>query len=217
MRQKQEIFTTGNIKVKHFHQNNKIVIATLNQNKIKEYQSILAPHGFEAISPEDVGLKLQFDETGATYAENAMIKAKALSALTDMIVLADDSGLSVKALDGFPGLHSHRFMLGKNDAEKNLALIEKLLPFADKSAEFICAIALILPGQIPQIFTGVAPGYILPKPIGQQGFGYDPIFYSTEASAPFATLSLSEKNRFSHRGKATSQLLAYLKTLTTIH
>ncbi|MFA5224952.1 MAG: RdgB/HAM1 family non-canonical purine NTP pyrophosphatase [Bacilli bacterium] len=189
----------------------KIIIATLNPNKIREYRQILTPLGYEAISPIEVNIPLNFVEDGQTFTDNALIKARALAKLIDAAILADDSGLEINALDGFPGLHSHRFLLGASDDEKNLEIINMMKSQQDKTAQFICVIALILPFQAPQIFKGIAPGYILDLPQGKNGFGYDPIFFSFEANAPFATLSTEEKNRYSHRGKATAQLVAYLK------
>lgn len=188
----------------------KIIIATANLHKLEEYAAILTPLGYQVVLPRDLGLTLDFEETGTSFAENALIKAKAVKK-EGYAVLADDSGLEIRALDHRPGLYSHRFYAELSQVEKNAKVIELLKGKEDRFARFVAVIALILPNDEPQFFTGIAPGYIMDEAVGAQGFGYDPIFFSLEANAPFATLSMDEKNRYSHRGKACQLLLTYLE------
>ncbi|MGI6714194.1 MAG: RdgB/HAM1 family non-canonical purine NTP pyrophosphatase [Bacilli bacterium] len=188
----------------------KIIIATANHHKLEEYSAIFTPLGYQVFLPADLGLKLEFTETGTSFKENALIKAKSVHK-EGYAVLADDSGLEIAALDNRPGLYSHRFYAELSQTEKNAKVLELLQGKEDRFARFIAVIALILPNQAPRFFTGIAPGYIMKEPIGDHGFGYDPIFFSFEANAPFATLSMGEKNRYSHRGKATKLLLEFLE------
>ena len=145
------------------------------------------------------------------------LKAKALAEFTKMPVIADDSGLNVVALNNFPGIHSSRFAdsCGGNKFA-NPELIKKLEPYEDKSAFFTCVITLLNVEDKPLVFKGICPGRILPKPEGEGGFGYDPIFYSDEAKMCFGTAPEEVKNKYSHRAKAMEQLVAYLKSKNLI-
>lgn len=168
-------------------------------------------------SPKELGINVNPDENGETYEANSLIKANALAVFTKMPVIADDSGLNVVALNNFPGIHSSRFAdsCGGNKFA-NPELIKKLEPYEDKSAFFACVITLVNVEDKPIVFKGICPGKILAKPEGEGGFGYDPIFYSSEAKACFGTASEEIKNKYSHRAKAMEQLIEYLKSKNLI-
>ncbi|NLI94975.1 MAG: RdgB/HAM1 family non-canonical purine NTP pyrophosphatase [Erysipelotrichaceae bacterium] len=187
------------------------VLASGNKNKFKEFELLLRPLKIKLISISELGISLDgVSEDGKTYAENALIKANAVAKHTSLPIIADDSGLSINALDGFPGLNSDRFLFGESAANKNDAVINLMENVSDRSASFFAAIALINYQEEPLVFIGEAKGEILKKQVGSHGFGYDPIFYSFEANKPFALLSDEEKNAVSHRGKAVKKLLDYL-------
>lgn len=189
-----------------------LLVASNNQHKIKEYQEMFFGYDVKVHSPKELGIHVEPDETGTTYEENSLIKAKALAKFTKMAIIADDSGLNVVALDGFPGIHSSRFAdsCGGNKFA-NPELIKKLEPFEDKSAYFTCVITLLNVDEKPVIFKGICPGKILNSPEGEGGFGYDPIFFSNEANQCFGTAPEEIKNKYSHRAKAMEQLIEYLK------
>ncbi len=195
----------------------KLVVASNNEHKIKEYKEMFTPLGIEVIAPKDLNINIDPDECGNTYEENSLIKAKTISRYTSLPIIADDSGLSVKALNDFPGIHSSRFAkeLGGNKIA-NLELIKRLQPYKDKSASFICVITLINVEKEPIQFKGVCPGIIIDEPQGENGFGYDPIFYSLEANVCFGLASENEKNQYSHRAKALNKLVQYLKDKSLI-
>ena len=190
-----------------------LLVASNNQHKIKEYQEMFEGYDVKVHSPKELGINVNPNETGTTYEENSLIKAKALAEFTKMPIIADDSGLNVVALDNFPGIHSSRFAdsWGGN-AVANLKLIEKLAGFPDKSAFFTCVITLLNVEEKPVVFKGICPGRILNKPEGEGGFGYDPIFYSDEAKQCFGTAGEEIKNKYSHRAKAMEQLIKYLNS-----
>ena len=194
-----------------------LLVASNNQHKIKEYQEMFEGYDVKVHSPKELGINVNPNETGTTYEENSLIKAKALAEFTKMPIIADDSGLNVVALDNFPGIHSSRFAdsWGGN-AVANLKLIEKLAGFPDKSAFFTCVITLLNVEEKPVVFKGICPGRILNKPEGEGGFGYDPIFYSDEAKQCFGTAGEEIKNKFSHRAKAMEQLIKYLNSKNLI-
>ena len=187
-----------------------LVIATNNEHKLNEYRALLKGYDIKIYSPNDLNLKFNPIENGKTYQANSLIKARALQKLTRLAILADDSGFEIDALDGFPGLYSNRFAKKfKNQKEANLSLIEKTKGL-NKKARFICALTLINVEEEPLFFVGVANGQILDRLYGEEGFGYDPIFYSNDASKPFGELSMEEKNRCSHRYKAIKEVIKYL-------
>ncbi len=190
----------------------KLVVASNNDHKIKEYKEMFNPLGIKIIAPKEINIHVDPEETGCTYEENSLIKAKAIAEFTSLPIIADDSGLSVRALNGFPGIHSSRYAkeLGGNKTA-NVELIKKLQPYEDKGASFICVITLINVEEKPVQFKGICEGYILDKPQGIAGFGYDPIFYSIEANICFGLASEDIKNKYSHRAKALEKLVDYLK------
>ena len=192
--------------------NIEICLATNNKGKLREYREILAPMGFLIYSPSDIGIESDPEETAETYRENAYIKALALSTKVPFPVIADDSGLEVNALGGFPGLFSSRFAdsCGGYPAAYE-ELNRRLEGKEDRSAQFRCCICYLENSAAkPLYFEGICPGYLLEKAHGSNGFGYDPIFHSTEANADFGTVDEATKNAFSHRSKAIAKLKIFL-------
>lgn len=189
-----------------------LVVATNNAHKVKEYQEMFLGYDIKFYSMKDLGIVCNPIEDGSTYEENSLIKASALAKLTKLPVIADDSGLNVNALNGFPGIYSSRFAdeCGGNK-NANIELINKLKPYKDKSAYFACLITLMNVEEKPIQFKGICLGHILDKPFGEGGFGYDPIFYSSEADMAFGEAPSEIKNKYSHRAKAVKQLIEYLK------
>lgn len=188
----------------------KFIIATHNLNKVREFKELFKSRNIEIISLTELGYTEELTETGTTFQENAVQKAKQIYEKFNIPTIADDSGLSVYALDGFPGVYSARFMQGSSPSEKNLALISKLAPFSDKRAKFVAAIALVGVDEYPLVFTGETHGVIISEERGADGFGYDPIFYVPNLLKTFAELPSDEKNAISHRGRATEGLLSYI-------
>ena len=184
----------------------RIVFATGNQDKMREIREIFADYDGEILSMKEAGAAAEPDENGSTFAENAMIKAEAVhQLLPEDIVMADDSGLSVDALGGEPGIYSARW-LGRETPykEKNAEIIRRLTGLTGKarSARFHAAIACILPDGRHFVTEAVMEGEIAEKPAGKNGFGYDPILYLPEYGRCSAELPEEEKNAISHRGKA---------------
>jgi len=183
----------------------KILIATNNPGKRLEIQALLADLDVTLVTPDEVGIRLEVDEHGTTYAENALLKANAFSNAAAMLALADDSGLEVDALGGAPGLHSARFSpkSGASDADRRKLLLERLAIHPRPwEARFRCVVALAAPGIEPQLFEGVCPGEIIPEERGTHGFGYDPVFLLQEVGVTMAELPTREKNHLSHRARA---------------
>lgn len=183
----------------------RIVFATGNAGKIKEIQMILADLKVEVVSMKEAGIKVDIEENGSTYEENALLKARAVAAFTDDIVMADDSGLEIDYLNREPGIYSARY-LGEDTpySVKNESLIERLsgVPDEDRSARFVCAIAAVMPDGRELTTRAAIEGRIGYEEKGSNGFGYDPIFYVPEFGRTTAELTEEEKNRVSHRGKA---------------
>ena len=183
----------------------RIIFATGNEGKMREIREILAGMETEILSMKEAGLQSDAEETGTTFEENAIIKAKAMAAMTDDIVLADDSGLEVDYLNKEPGIYSARY-LGEDTSYdiKNQAIIDRMkgVPKEKRSARFVCAIAAVLPNKEVLVVRETIEGYIGYEVAGCNGFGYDPIFYVDEFGCSTAELSEEEKNKVSHRGKA---------------
>lgn len=162
----------------------------------------------------------EVDETGTTFIENALLKAKSVATFTGYAALADDSGLEVAALGGAPGVHSSRFSGPKaTDASNRAKLIEVLrgVPSEKRSARFVCAVAIVLPGKPAWTTVGLHDGRILEAPRGTSGFGYDPLFFSFELGATFAEVPAEVKNRVSHRARAMTQAYEYIRRRSVEH
>ena len=193
--------------------NFEIVLATNNKHKLEEVRAFLAPHHMVVYGLHDLNLRpKEVEENGKNYFENALIKAKEVAKLTDLPIIADDSGLEIEALNNEPGLHSARYAesLGGH-ANAIQEILKRLKDKDNRKARFVCDIVLINAENDPLRFEGIAEGEILHEIKGEGGFGYDPIFFSYEANKSFAELSEEEKNQYSHRGKAIKKLLTYLK------
>ncbi len=191
-----------------------IIVATNNQGKVKEIKNILSPHN--VMSQMEIGVDIDVEETGETFVENAFLKARALKPYTQCAIIADDSGLMVDYLNGDPGVYTARYA-GENTTP--MQGIEKLLknldgvPFEGRGAKFVSAIALILPDGTEYSFEGECQGYITNILKGENGFGFDPIFYFPPLDKTFAELSDEEKNSVSHRSIAISKLSEFLMKL----
>ena len=189
-----------------------IVIATNNPNKVEEYRQMFASiSNIKLFSLKDENIHIEIEENGKTFKENSLIKAETISKLTNKFVLADDSGLEIEALDNFPGIYSARFMEGRPYKEKWAAIFEMLKNKENKNAQFHCAITFITPAKEKYVFEGIEKGYITENIEGENGFGYDPIFFSNSLNKTFGNATEEEKNAVSHRGKAFSQLLEFIK------
>ena len=185
----------------------KLLLATHNRGKRREWQALLAGLPVEILLPDDLGLSSEVEETGTTYRENALIKAHALADASGLPTLADDSGLEVDALDGAPGVRSARYRLG-SDEVRYRALLRALdgVPAPERTARFRCVAALVLPGDQEFLTEGVCEGVIATDPSGKEGFGYDPVFYIPERACTLAALSAEDKNRISHRARAAQAM-----------
>ena len=192
--------------------NYEIVLATNNKHKLQEVREILSPHKIVVYGLSDLNIKIpEVEENGTTYAENALIKAKAVQQVTTMPIIADDSGLEITALNNEPGLHSARYassLGGHDNAIKEI--LKRLEGKEDRSARFVCDIVLLNTEKNPLIFEGIAKGKIAEQKMGEGGFGYDPVFISDETGECFALMH-ENKNTVSHRAKALKKLLTYLK------
>lgn len=191
-----------------------IVFATNNTHKIREVQALL-PDNIQIISLESIDCSEDIPETAATIEGNAIQKANYITEKYGYNCFADDTGLEVDALNGEPGVYSARYAGAQRNADDNMnLLLEKLQNQTNRTAQFKTVIALNLNGK-QHLFTGIAAGEITLEKIGNQGFGYDPIFQPEGFSETFAQLSLAQKGQVSHRGKATQALLSFLKSITT--
>ena len=192
----------------------KIIFATGNKDKMCEIRGIMQDCDVEIISMKEAGIDPEIDEDGATFEENAIIKAKAVAAFTDAIVLADDSGLEIDYLNKEPGVLSARYM-GEDTSYtiKNQSLIDRLdgVEKEQRTARFVCAIAAVLPNKEVLVTRQTMEGYIGWEQEGENGFGYDPIFFLDEFGCSSATLSPEQKNSISHRGKALRAMKEELK------
>lgn len=186
-----------------------IMIATSNKGKVREYKSLLEPLGYIVHDLSELD-PIEIDENGSTFQENALIKAKSIQDKCNMTVIADDSGLEIDALNKEPGIHSARYLEGHDYSYKNKVLLERMKDKTDRTARFVCAIALC-DETGDHLFTGVMEGKINDQAAGDNGFGYDPIFLVEQFGKTSAQLTMEQKNSVSHRGIATRELLAYLK------
>lgn len=195
-----------------------LLIATHNRGKLIEYQEMFADLPVELVTLNNVGIHDDVEETGATLAENARLKALAYARQSGLLTLADDSGLEVDALNGEPGVYSKRYAgANKSDAERNAFLLDKLraVPPGKRTARFRCAIAIATPdGNVWQA-EGTCEGEIAFDARGTHGFGYDPIFHVAERGMRMAELSTAEKNKISHRARAAAGAKEILKNVLT--
>jgi XTP/dITP diphosphohydrolase len=191
----------------------KLLLATNNKGKLREYRRLLRGIPFEIVTPSDCDITAEIAESGASFEENAIQKATTMASLSNLLTLADDSGLEVEALGGAPGSLSHRFA-GKNadDAKRIDYLLAKLKAAPDKNraAQFRCIIAIAEPAGKVEICSGTCRGVIIDKPRGANGFGYDPIFFIPELGKTMAELTMAQKNKISHRARAAEKARAIL-------
>ena len=191
-----------------------IIVATNNQGKVKEIKNILAPHN--VMSQMEIGVDIDVEETGDTFVDNAFLKARAIKPYTQCAIIADDSGLMVDYLNGDPGVYTARYA-GENTTP--MQGIEKLLknlegvPYEGRAAKFVSVIALILPDGREYSFEGECSGYITNILKGENGFGFDPVFYYPPLDKTFAELTDDEKNRVSQRRAAISKLAEFIENL----
>lgn len=190
--------------------NNRIVFATANEHKMEEIRMILADLGMEILSMKQAGIEADVEENGTTFEENAMIKATEIARqLPDDIVLADDSGLEIDFLNKEPGIYSARYAGVDTAYEvKNNLLLDRLkdVPDEKRTARFVCAIAAAFPDGSTKVVRGTIEGIIGHEIIGENGFGYDPIFYLPEYGCTTAQLTPEKKNQLSHRGVALRKM-----------
>ena len=194
----------------------KFVLATNNPKKLKEMAEILGTLGVEVVSPKELGIHIEVEETGTTFAENAMLKAKAICEAANLPAIADDSGLCVDALNGGPGVYSARYGgEGLDDVQRYQLLLANMRGLTTRAAHFACAIACAFPNGKELTAEGKCNGTIAFAPMGEGGFGYDPIFFVPEYRKTFGQLTAEEKSKISHRGKALTifaeKLATYLK------
>ena len=188
----------------------KIVMATGNPGKIREIARLLDGLGVEIVAQSEFGVA-DADETGTTFAENSLIKAQHAADATGLPAIADDSGLSVDALDGAPGVYSARYAGDGGDEANNDKLLAALEGVEDRGAAFHCVATYVAPGEQPLVAAGEWRGEILHARRGDGGFGYDPLFFVPECDCSSAELPAAEKNRRSHRGQALRKLVELLK------
>ncbi len=190
-----------------------LVVATRNAGKLKEIRRLLDAHGIIVIGLDQLPDIPEVEEDGDTFAANAAKKAEEVARATGLPCLADDSGLTVVALDGRPGVHSARFSgVDATDRRNNLKLLEVMasVPKVERQAAFCCVMALCLPGETTRFFDGRVEGVILGEAKGDGGFGYDPLFWLPEFDCTMAELPIDIKNKISHRGHALRQVVEFL-------
>lgn len=188
-----------------------IMIATSNAHKVEEFREMLEPLGIQVRSLLDLEEKVEIEETGTTFAENAMIKALSVHERLGIPVISDDSGLEVDAMDKAPGVYSARFLGYDTPYEEKNQYIMDQVEGKMRTARYVCAIAYVEEDGARHVFTGVVEGEIADHARGEKGFGYDPIFYYPPYGATLAEVSEEKKNAISHRGRALAQLIAYMK------
>ena len=193
----------------------KLILASNNANKLKEFRSLVADLDIELLSQKEAGCDFEVEETGTTFEENAYLKASAVTEATGIAAVADDSGLCVDALGGEPGIYSARYGLGHaaSDEERYRYLLQKMEGVKDRSARFVCCICCTFPDGSVIRSRGECEGEILLAPKGQNGFGYDPVFHPLCLDKSMAELSPEEKNEISHRGKALRAFIEELRKL----
>lgn len=188
-----------------------LMVATTNEHKVEEFKQILGPLGYKIMSLLDLEEKIDIIEDGTTFEENALMKARVVYKQLGIAVISDDSGLSVNAMDGAPGVHSARFLgYDTNYNIKNQYILDQVKEKGDRGAKFICAIAYINECGEEYVFTGSMEGEIAYHIEGAKGFGYDPIFYYPPFTTTLANVSEEQKNSHSHRGRALAKLIKFI-------
>ena len=191
----------------------KLIIASNNKGKIQEYKDIFEPLGFLVLSQVEENICLEVEETGTTFEQNAILKARAIYEISRSCVISDDSGLEVEALCGEPGLYSARYKGLSTEHERRMAILKELEGKENRRARFVTCICFIDETGKEHIFTGIWNGVIADKEEGQNGFGYDSIFISEDSEGKTtASLPISFKEKYSHRAKAVKSLIAYLQS-----
>ena len=185
----------------------KVILASKNPHKLTELSVILSQHGFEIALESEYGLDIDVDETGTTFEENSLLKAEAVMKASGLPVLADDSGLMVDALDGAPGVYSARYGHKSSDGERTAFLLENMkdVPDDKRTAKFVCVITCLWPDGRKIVARGECPGVITHEVHGENGFGYDPVFYLPELGMTYAELPSEQKNAISHRARALQE------------
>lgn len=185
----------------------KVILASKNPHKLTELSVILSQHGFEIALESEYGLDIDVDETGTTFEENSLLKAEAVMKASGLPVLADDSGLMVDALDGAPGVYSARYGHKSSDGERTEFLLENMkdVPDGKRTAKFVCVITCLWPDGRKIVARGECPGVITREVHGENGFGYDPVFYLPELGMTYAELPSEQKNAISHRARALQE------------
>lgn len=191
----------------------KLIVASNNAHKIAELNAILSRLGMEVVSQREAGIQVEPEETGTTFEENSYIKAKAVLGASGMAAVADDSGLMVEALDGAPGVYSARFggAACVSDRDRLNYLLQKMKGQKNRAAKFVSVITLLTPDGRKLVARGECPGEILTEPHGENGFGYDPVFYLPERGHTFAELPADVKNQISHRARALTLLAELIR------
>lgn len=192
-----------------------VVIATKNKGKAKDFEALFNPFGYEVVTMFEVAPDLEIEEIGTTFEENAILKAQTLANLLGKIVIADDSGLAIDALNGEPGVYSARYA-GDHDDEANMVKVlanMKDVPEEARTARFCCALAIAGPNMDTKTVFGTCEGVIAHEKKGTNGFGYDPIFYVPALQKHMAELTAEEKGAISHRGNAIRKLALQLAEL----
>ena len=191
----------------------KLVVATNNIKKAAELHALLSPLGVELLTLAQASVDIEIEETGDTFAQNALLKASHANVMTGLPAVADDSGLCVDALDGGPGVYSARYGGVGGDVDRSALLLKNMERHDDRACAFVCCMCLVLPYKPPVYFEGVCRGELLRAPRGSGGFGYDPIFWVPEFQCSMAELTPEIKNLGSHRGRAARKLAAYIADL----
>lgn len=193
-----------------------IVMATNNAGKVKEMQALFDELGIKVLALKDVFSEpIDVEENGTTFEENAIIKAEAICKMIGQVVIADDSGIEIDAMDKKPGVESARFLGHDTSYDyKNNYILNLLKDATNRSARYVCAMAMAIPGRDTIVFRETMEGEIAYEPKGENGFGYDPIFFFPPTNKTGAEMSLEEKNQYSHRAKATRHILEVVKEMT---
>lgn len=189
-----------------------VVIATKNKGKAKDFEALFGPFGYEVVTMFDVAPDVEIEETGTTFEENAILKAETLANMLGQIVIADDSGLAIDALNGEPGVYSARYAGDHDDEANMMKVLENMkdVPEEQRTARFCCALAIAGPNMETKTVFGTCEGVIAYEKKGTNGFGYDPIFYVPALEKHMAELSAEEKGAISHRGNAIRKLALQL-------